>query len=324
MSEIVWKNDFNIGNYFMPITLKPAPSPTPQNYRRKVIAVVKAKTGITTDKKGFITINNKDALSEYTDNEEVGAFFDAGMDQIYLANVDSISDANDILEDKITKYFTIAISSDFTDEEKVDLEIPDRFNGGIINNTTDLELATAFAGGLNQGCSCDKTAYNFFYMVGLVLSDLRGLYNKYGMALNKVGYLQTTPQDYLNNRLSFIISNSESGQNKLAGLFLGGRPFTTPYILDEIKVGMQDKWVEYRAREDRVKKSLLQANLVQKTLQKYLNQYVETEDHPERPLSFGNVNIDMENPDDYILNCSVEISKMTDIIQLLTELAETN
>lgn len=318
----VWKSEFNIGNYFMPITIKQAAAATNVSYRRKVICITKAITDAT---EGFIEVNAKEDIADYTDNTEVEALFDAGMEQVYLCNVAqaNLDDINDILEDNITKYFTIAITSDLTDEEKATyVDVPSTFNGGVITNFTDQALAISFAGGTNQGSSCDKDLYNFLLMVGKCLVNQAGFYNNYGATISEVGYLKTSPTDYLSNYLSFIISNTTTGVNRIGGLFLGGRPFTTPYILDEIKVGLQDTWMAYRARNNMISSSPLNCKLTETELNDFMADYVQTEDNPSLPLSSASIDVSESLTSDFAFNCEIEISKITDIIQLITTLSE--
>lgn len=317
----VWKSNFNIGNYFMPITLKPAPAPTPAGYRRKIVCITKAKVGAT---EGFIEINDFEDVEDYTANTEVFALEGAGMSQIFLCNVleANIEDIEEILNDNLTKFFTVAITSDFTDEEKAEIVIPTAFNGGITTNFTTLSLATTFSGGINQGASCDKDMYNFLLMIGKVLVNQSGWFNNYGAGINRVGYLRTNPQDYLDKKVSFIITNSENGVNRIGGLFLGGRPFTTPYILDEIKVGLQDKWIAYRIANSIITASELNCALTESELMEFLGTYVQTDDRPNLPLSSADIKVFKSAINDFAFTCEIEISKLTDIIQLLTMLTE--
>ena len=103
-------------DYFFPIT---AISPTPQAstaFLKQVLAVVKPKVGVTP---GTITLTTSAAqVQALTDNTDVLQLFSGGLSRVYVLPVDTL-DLGDILEAGGSQFYTLLVSSDFTDADMV-------------------------------------------------------------------------------------------------------------------------------------------------------------------------------------------------------------
>lgn len=101
-------------DYFFPIT---AISPTPQAstaFLKQVLAVVKPKVGVTP---GTVTLcTSSGQAAALTDNLDVAQLFNAGMSRVYVLPVNAL-DLDEILEAQGAQFYTLLISSDFTDAD---------------------------------------------------------------------------------------------------------------------------------------------------------------------------------------------------------------
>lgn len=101
-------------DYFFPIT---AISPTPQAstaFLKQVLAVVKPKSGVTP---GTVSLATSAAqVQALTDNTDVLQLFSAGLTRVYVLPVDTL-DLDEILAAQGSLFYTLLISSDFTDAD---------------------------------------------------------------------------------------------------------------------------------------------------------------------------------------------------------------
>lgn len=139
-------------DYFFPIT---AISPTPQAstaFLKQVLAVVKPKVGVTP---GTITLTTSAAqVQALTDNTDVLQLFSGGLSRVYVLPVDTL-DLGDILEAGGSQFYTLLVSSDFTDADmvatqaslvKADLTFVSKIAGFEGNDISIEFLNTATAG----------------------------------------------------------------------------------------------------------------------------------------------------------------------------------
>lgn len=101
-------------DYFFPIT---SIEPTPQAstaFLKQACLVVKPAMDVET---GVITLcTSMAAVAALTDNEEAQQLFDAGMNRVYILPMDDL-DLIDALELGGSDFYTLLISSDFSDED---------------------------------------------------------------------------------------------------------------------------------------------------------------------------------------------------------------
>ncbi|GMO59786.1 MAG: hypothetical protein Ta2D_05490 [Rickettsiales bacterium] len=266
-------NNFNIGDYFMPITIVPAPAPTPAGYRRRVCFVAQAKTFDPPIVNQFVEIIDPNNIANYTDNQEIYELFNGGLRSCYLAVCDDLANLNTILQGHENDFFTLIIGGEYTDENKSQMTLPAIYNGVVGSNFLDLDFATAFSGAYKQYASADLDTKGLTKLFALMLSNQTGWYNNYAKDINLVGNLLSTPENYLDKKVSFIISNAETGTNKIGGFFTGGKPATTPYIMDELKLNLQDRWIRYRTQRGVIARSQLNCKLIENDLMEVLELY---------------------------------------------------
>ncbi len=101
-------------DYFFPITTVEATPAASTAFLKQVCLVVKPAAAVET---GVVTLcTSMSAVEALTDNEDAQALFDAGLNRVYILPMDDL-DLDDVMETDSSKFFTLLISSDFSDEE---------------------------------------------------------------------------------------------------------------------------------------------------------------------------------------------------------------
>lgn len=102
-------------DYFFPITAINPTASANTGWLKQVLAVVKPKNGgVTPD---VITLcTSKSAVAALTNNTDVDKLFDGGLSRVYVLPTNGL-DLSAILEGHESDFFTILISSDFSDAE---------------------------------------------------------------------------------------------------------------------------------------------------------------------------------------------------------------
>jgi hypothetical protein len=123
-------------DYFFPIT---AIEPTPQastGFLKQALLVVKPKDGAVENAITLCTTTT--AIDAFTTaNTEGDQLFAAGMNRVFVVAVDALTGLGDILEGHESDFFTILISSDFSDAEITAAEFG-AFTGVIgVSSTSD-------------------------------------------------------------------------------------------------------------------------------------------------------------------------------------------
>ena len=101
-------------DYFFPITsIEPTPAASTA-FLKQVCIVVNPKVAVPT---GVITLcTSMSQVAALTDNTEAQQLFNAGMSRVYVLPMDDLA-LGDALEGHESDFFTVLISSDFTDAE---------------------------------------------------------------------------------------------------------------------------------------------------------------------------------------------------------------
>ncbi len=109
-------------DYFFPIaSIEPTPAASTA-FLKQVLAVVKP-TGSDPDEDTITLCTSKALVDVQTTNDEVDQLFDAGMNRVYVLAVADLTEIGDILEGHESDFFTILISSDFSDADVGQIDV---------------------------------------------------------------------------------------------------------------------------------------------------------------------------------------------------------
>lgn len=312
--------DFNnlgesLNGYFMPIVVKPAPTPTALGYLKRLCLVVKPKTGVSEQ---FIQLTDSGTLPNYTNNVNGYQIFQ-NLNSVYLAVCSDLSTLDDLINPNLSEFFTLLLSDDYSEADIATLA-KGNFKGVVGANIATLLNSTTFANQPNQVASCNANANDLSYLFGLLLAQ-NDWSNLQAVVVPLANPIKSTYDDYFDKKISFIGTDKISGIHKVCGFFCGGRPIVTPYIMEQLKNQLQDEWQAYLVRNSPSVSGLNCAKIQSYLYDEVLDNYIQTEEYNTRPLVYANIKVYMEN-DDFAGKCDIEISKITAWWRLLTTIIE--
>jgi hypothetical protein len=305
----------SLNNYFMPIVVKPAPAPTSLGYLKRICLVVKPRDSVSDQ---FVQIADSSFLPDYTNNVNGYQLLNK-LSSIYLAVCSNLLTLNYLLDPVNSQFFTLLVSDDYNGSELADINIG-TFRGVVASNLNNISSASSFAKGMNQVASCNETANDLAYLFALLLSDINWS-NQQAVQTPIGSPIASTFDDYFDRKLSFIGTDKISNIHKVCGFFCGARPIITPYIMEQLKVELQDKWQAYLVKNSPNVSELNCAKIQSYLYEDVLANYIQTDEYANRPLVSADIKVYMEN-NDFAGMCDIEISKLTAWWRLLTTITE--
>lgn len=232
-------------DYFFPITaINPTPAASTA-FLKQVLVVVKPKVGVTEDV--ISQCANMAAVAALTDNVESQQLFDAGMSKVYVLPVSDLLLA-DILVGHENDFFTILISSDFTDAE-MDAATFGAFTGVVGMASTDDDKNALRAAIENRAAFhsvAANKAKNMFYAFGKLLSNALNWTNQQYITMPLADDIDEggEAQGLFDDKVNFVIDDTQYG--KRLGLFAaGGKAIVAPYIKKNLQIDLQSKALQY-------------------------------------------------------------------------------
>lgn len=264
-------------DYFFPIT---AIEPTPQastGFLKQVLLVVKPKSGIADGLTGVITLATAmSAVTALTDNAEAQQLFNAGMNRVFVLPVATL-DLDTILEGHESDFFTILISSDFTDSNVTAADFG-QFKGVIGVSSVDDAFLSTQAAITNRAAfktTAANDAKNMVFAFGKMLSNALNWRNQQYIQMPFADDVDTLGEAnaFFDDKVSFVISDSEYG-NRLALFAVGGKAVISPYVIKNLQIDMQSAALSFISgnQPQYTKKN---AALLEDELQKVVASYVD-------------------------------------------------
>lgn len=262
-------------DYFFPITqISPVPAASTA-FLKQVCLVVEPKVGVTG---GTVTeCTSMTEVAAITDNVEAQELFDGGLSRIYILAVDDL-DLATILANQGSQFFTLAISSDFSDSDVTDDLDVGAWKGVVwVSSATDVFLE-AQAVIKNRVAFLDEAGANgakdMLYVIGKFLRGSMWRNQQYIDVKSSAAGVTTLGRanSLFDKRISFIISDSQYGK-RLGFLVAGGQAIVAPYILRNLEIDMQSKGLQYIVN-NQPQYTLTEATLMQDELQKVIDDYI--------------------------------------------------
>lgn len=307
----------NLLDYFFPIT---SVSPTPAAstaFLKQACLVVSPDDGVTA---GVATLCTSMAqVTALTENTEAQKLFDAGMSRVYILPADDL-DLADALETYGSLFYTLLISSDFTDSDvTTDLDIGG-FTGvvGLSSNDTSF-LATQAA--IENRCAFYKSgsngASNLLYAFGKLLSNsLNWLNQQYiTMPLADDVTLIGDANALFDDKVSFVFTDSEFG-NRLGLFACGGKAIVAPYIVRNFEIDVQSKALSYISG-NQPSYTITQASLLEDELQKVPDLYIQ-----RQWIESGNIEIKLEQ-ENFVASGYLNISEPKALWRIFGEIRQS-
>lgn len=304
-------------DYFFPITsITPTPAASTA-FLKQVLAVVKPKVGATEDTITLCTTNGN--IAALTDNVEAQQLLSAGMSRIYVIAVDELTGLGDLLEGHESDFFTVLISSDFSDAE-MDAADFGAFKGVVgMASTDDAKNATraAIENRVAFHSVTANKAKNMFYAFGKFLSNSLNWTNQQFITMPLADDVDTLGECNVlfDDKISFVLDDSDFG--KRLGLFaVGGKAIVAPYIKRNFEIDMQSKALQYVSGNQPAYTNT-QAALLEDELKKVIDQYVA-----RQWISEGTIDIKLEQ-DNFVASGYMNIAEPKALWRIFGEIRQT-
>lgn len=193
----------------------------------------------------LVTIYSYEDVKKYTDNTEIKALFDTGMDGITLLVVDDLTQLSEFKENEMGDMFTLLGSSDFETQDFIDNKaLVYGFKGDWGFATPDSELAKTIAV-MDRTVAFYDTVGSYvgcYEAFGSLVSATYWSNQQYTRATNDT-LIGAVDQLGLSNDLfaagvSFWMYDSSMG-TYLASFFAGLNPIANDYVIEEIETVQQ-------------------------------------------------------------------------------------
>lgn len=296
-------------------------TPTPQASTaslKQVLAIVKPKVGATKDVPTLCV--SKVAVDDFsTTNAEVDELFNAGMGRVWVMASDDLTGVGDDIEDFLSEFFTILITSDFSDAE-VDAANFGAFAGVVaVASTDDTKNATraVVENRTAMHSAVTHKAKNLFYAFGKMLSNSLGWRNQQYITMPYADDVDTLgeAEALFDDRISFVMSDSQYGQ-RLALLAAGGEAIVAPYIKRNLQIDLQSAALSYISGNQPAY-TRVQAALLEDELDKVVQLYID-----RGWIEDGAVEVKLEN-DDFVASGYINIAKPKAMWRIFGEMRQT-
>lgn len=285
-------------------------------FLKQVCVVVKPDTAVTT---GVITsCVSQTAVADLTLNTETEQLFSAGLSRIYVLPMDDL-DLATALEGHESDFFTVLISSDFSDAEIALLDVGE-FTGvvGLYSNTTAtvasyaaVESRAGFYG------STTNKAKSMFYAFGSLLANALDWANQQYITMPLSDDVATlgAAEAFFDDKVSFVISDDEYS-NRLALFAAGGKAIVAPYIRRNLELNLQSAALSYISGNQPAytkKYATLLENELKDVIQDFIDrQWIEA----------GEVSVLLEN-DNFVASGYINIAEPKALWRVFAEMSQT-
>ena len=257
-------------NYVLKVDILNIPPAPNTGYLRKVLAVVKPKSGVSGD---IVLCQSIADVNAVTDNQDVQYLFNAGLTNVYVLPSNDLNIVTLVSDD--TRYFTILISSDFDDTDIAGLDVGN-FKGvvGLYSSDTTAAAYAAVENRVGFYDTAANQAKNMFYAFGNLLNSI-GWLNRQYTTLPMSSDVDTLGKadNLFDQRISFAITSPQYGTR--LGLFaVGSKAIIYPYVVENLRVDLQGRALQIFALNN-PQYTLVEAVLLQNKLQDVINSYVE-------------------------------------------------
>lgn len=305
-------------DYFFPISsIEPTPAASTA-FLKQVLAVVKPTGAAVEDTITLCTTTTAvDAFSNT--NVEVDQLFAAGMNRVFVVAVDALAGLGDILAGHESDFYTILITSDFSDSEMNAADFG-AFTGVIgMASTVDATNATraAIANRVAFHSTTANKAKNMFYAFGKLLSNALAWRNQQYVTVPLADDVATlgAANTLFDDKVSFVISDDEFGE-RLALFAVGGKAIVAPYIKKNLEIDLQSSALSY-VSGNQPAYSMKQAALLEDELKKVVQGYVEREE-----IENGTVEVRLEE-ENFVASGYMNISEPKALWRIFGEMRQT-
>lgn len=304
-------------DYFFPVTaITPTPAANTAFLKQACFVVSPIGEGAT----GTPTICTTNAQIEaLTANVEAQQFLAGGASRVYILPMADL-DLATALETHGSNFFTVIISSDFSDEDVEDDLDVGAWKGVIGVSSDDLTYLEEQAAIENRcaffGNSTNK-AKNMAFAFGKMLSNSLNWVNQQYITMPFGDGIETLGEanNLFDEKISFVISDSEFGQR--LGLFAcGGKAIVAPYIIRNFEIDVQSRALAYISG-NQPGYTKTQAALLEDEIQRVPDLYID-----RQWIEAGTVEVKLEQ-DNFVASAYMNLSEPKALWRVFGELRQT-
>lgn len=277
-------------NYAIPFTSKTTVAQASTAYIYKVAVVCSPIDGTT---EAVTECFSMDEVALLTNNLDSQALFDGGLNSVFIVTVADLSKEIPNLPENA--YFTVHISSDFTDQQIIDnhTQLPSAFVKSA-EFTTRASAAEFAAFGISGSSSLPTRGQGVLFAIAKMLSNRLVLTNQQYITYSGASEIEQVVELGLaeasfDARLTFWLYDEELGI-KLASFFDSKKHVTTKYIDELIKLDIQNaavRFISANQPNNTAQNRVALQNALQETLRSY-DQYLDNDQVNEIKVSKTN------------------------------------
>lgn len=235
-------------DYFFPITsISPTPAASTA-FLKQACFVGKPVSEGTEELTLATSVSAAQALVDSADAKaEIAKLFEAGLNRLYVLPSPDL-DIADAIEGSESDFYTVIVSSDYTDANVTGADFGD-FKGVIgVSSTDDIFLAvqSVIKNRVAFHTTTENKAKNLCFALGKLLSNPLNWLNQQYIPMPLADDVDTLGKAnaLFDAKISFVISDDEFS-NRLALLACGGKAIVAPYIERNLELDLQSKALQY-------------------------------------------------------------------------------
>lgn len=287
--------------YFFPINIQEATPAASESYLHNLLAIVDVKYGATADV--IVKCTSKAEAQALTDDAKVLSYFDGGGKILYVLPVDALADAPAAMAAGVKDYFSVLYGDGFTLSQisAVDMSA---FAVCFFAAFASVDDAEDYTTAGSKKCGWWGDLRNLAYELGRFL-------NKSVWSDDQAAQLPFSGTAETSNAadaaflsgVSFGFKDAFYG-NVLAFFSIGHVAATAPYIIEEVKLRLQSRWLQYVSLNN-PRNSLSAAKNAESDLQSnVLDQYLAS-----GLLQTANIDVALTATGEFSRNAEIEINR---------------
>lgn len=252
---------------------------------------------------------------------EISQLFSAGMSRVFILPLDGLDDLAAAIEGHESDFFTILVSSDFSDTDvTTDLDAGD-FVGVIGASSTDdatfLPAQAAIANRSAWHTTSSNKAKNMFYAFGKLLSNSLAWRNQQYISMPVADDVDTlgAADALFDDKVNFVIADDQYS-NRLGLFVAGGKAIVSPYVKKNLQIDMQSSALSYIAG-NQPGYTKTHAALLEDELQKVIAGYISNQS-----IEAGTVEVSLVE-DNFVAAGEINISEPGALWRIVAELRST-
>lgn len=288
-------------DYTLKVTVKTPIPAASTAFLRKAVVICRP---LENAEAGKLTLCvSKEDIQSVTDNKDAAYLLQGGLSSVFVYTAEDL-DIADMLEEGASAFFTVLVSSDFSESDLENLDVGG-FKGTVGATFLTREKAAAFAARENRCAFWGQGTHgakNMFFAFGKLLSsdpfqNQQYIEMPFSEEIQKLGMADTL----FDQKVSFVLSDEEFG-NRLAFFVSGGQAIIAPYIIEELKLKLQSKALQY-INLNQPQYTIKEASLLEDALQGVIDQYTS-----RFIIEKGSVAVSLEE-ENFVASGSVIVSR---------------